>query len=171
MKLLLILLSFFIISTNLYANEKENRLRGVILERISQFITYDHSRKNFTICVFDDEDMKQSFEELYDDRKYKNLDIKVKNITSISEISKCDILYVSDKNKQTIKSIVEKKQAYTLLVTDDVDILDDNFMLALYLEGNKINFAINHKAIIDANLKINYRLLKVASKVINPVKK
>ena len=171
MKLLLILLSLFIISTNLYANEKENRLRGVILERISQFITYNHSRKNFTICVFDNEEMKESFEELYDDRKYKNLDIKVKNITSISEISKCDILYVSDKNKQTIKSIVDKKQAYTLLVTDDVDILDDNFMLALYLEGNKINFAINHKAIIDARLKINYRLLKVASKVINPVKK
>ena len=49
--------------------------------------------------------------------------------------------------------------------------LGDGFMLALYLEDNKIKFAINHQAIHDAKLKVNYRLLKVASKVINPLKK
>jgi len=170
MKLLLVLFSLFIISTNLFAHEQEDRLRGVILERISQFITYNEAKDEFIICIYDNKDMNKEFQKLYNGRKYKNLPIKVKSIKSISKIMGCDILYIGNTNKKIIKQIVKQTQPYTLLVTDDINFLDENFMLALYVEGSKINFAINHKALIDANLKVNYRLLKVASKVLNPIK-
>jgi len=65
-------------------NKKEDRLRGVILERISQFISYNKSKNEF-----------------------KNLAIKVENIKSISSIKNRDVLYVSHNNKKFIKNIVK----------------------------------------------------------------
>ena len=69
-----------------------------------------------------------------------------------------------------MKKIASKKYHQTLLVTEDMSFLVDGFMVALYFEDKKLRFAINQSAIIEADLKVNYRLLKVASKIINPRK-
>ena len=171
MKLLAIFFSFLIVTTTLIANDKEDILRGAVLQRINQFITYKDNKKEFIICVYDNEKIANIFKKLYKNHKYKNLPIQVKNIRKISNIEQCDILYVKSKNKKIIKNIKANSVFYTLLVTEDIDILEEGFMLALYLKNNKIKFALNHQAIHDTKLKVNYRLLKVASKVINPLKK
>jgi len=41
--------------------------------------------------------------------------------------------------------------------------------MALYLDENKIKIAINQEALEKTKLKVNYRLLQVAAKIINPV--
>jgi len=170
-KILILFFSFIIITTNLNANEKEDALKGVVLQRINQFITYEDNKTEFTICVDDNKDMFETFKDLYKNRKYKNLPIKIKSVKCISEIEKCDIFYVKNKKKtKRFQKLKNKKIPYLLLVTEDIDMLDEGFMLAIYFKNNKIQFAINHQAINDAKLKVNYRLLKVASKVINPLK-
>jgi len=165
-----ILFIFLISYVSIHANEKEDLLRGVILERISQFVTYEDVGDNFLICIYKDKEMTNIFDNLYKDRKHKGDNISIKNISSIKKINGCDILYVQNVTSSIKKNLFSKHQDYTLLVTNEVEYLADGFMLALYLQKSKIRFAINHKALLDANLKINYRLLKVASKVINPVK-
>ena len=167
MKFITLALFFVLFSTTVIANDKEDKLRGVILERVSQFITYNSQKDDFIICVYDDKSLANLFTKLYKDRKYKNRKIKVTNIKNIASISKCDILYAKEQNQKTFKKIIKHKQLYTLLVTDNVDALDDGFMMALYINNKKVNFAINQQAIVDANLKINYRLLKVASGALN----
>lgn len=169
MKLLAILLTLFLLNMLLLASEKEDTIRAVVLERISQFISYDdYTTKAFIICVYKDKDLAKVFKSLYDGRKYKNRKIKVVQVDSVDDIKACDILYAHDLDKFTVKKIVAIVLNKTLLVTQDEDAINYGFMIAMYFENKKIKFAINHGAIINADLKVNYRLLKVATKVINP---
>ena len=158
----------FVINVN--ASEKEDLLKGVILERISQFITYKDDSDDFLLCVYKNKDMTDTFKDLFKTRKYKGQSIQIKSLHSLDELDGCDIFYAEDIKSSLKRKLLSKKQDYTLLITNDVELLDDGFMLALYLQNNKIRFAINHGALLDAKLKINYRLLKVASKVVNQVK-
>jgi len=160
----------FFLFTPLNAGEKENIVKGVVLERISQFISYEKSDKEFDICVYGNKDLKKVFKNLYKDRYYKGNRIKVEGVDNINDIYDCEILYTSNLSNDSMSEILLKIKEYTLLVTEDISYLYDGFMVAIYFENKKLKFAINQQSLIDAKLKVNYRLLNVASKVINPVK-
>ena len=170
MKFLSLVFITIIFVINVNASEKEDLLKGVILERISQFITYKDDGDDFSLCIYKNRDMTDIFKDLFKTRKYKGKSIQIKSIYSLDELGGCDIFYVENLKSTLKRELLSKKQPYTLLATNDIELLDEGFMLALYLQKNRIRFAINHGALLDANLKINYRLLKVASKVVNPVK-
>jgi len=170
MKIITIFLILFFLPIALVASEKEDTIKGVVLERISQFIAYDKTHKEFKICIYGEDDLVKSFKRLYSKRKYKGAAIKIIHVSNIDEIQECDTLYAHHLDKFTIKKIVSENKKQTLLVTESIDNIYDGFMIAMYFENKKLKFAINHNAINNADLKINYRLLKIASKVINPVK-
>lgn len=170
MKFLTFVFIFFLSQASISANEREDLLKGVILERISQFITYENDGKDFSICIYKNKEMTTVFDDLFDKRKYKGSSIEIKNISSMQDIKTCNIFYSENLTKKLKKQLLSRNNDYILLVTDKVELLNDGFMLALYLEDSKVRFAINQKALLDAHLKINYRLLKVATKVINPIK-
>ena len=170
MKLLTLLLSLTIFISTLNAGEKENVIKGVVLERISQFIDYNNTNNNFKICVYKNKTLASSFEKLYEERDYKGLSIKIEKINKIEDISNCNIFYASDLNNKTLKKIIAKDLKKTLLVGEKLDDVEKGFMIALYFEKKKLRFAINHSAIEEAGLSVNYRLLQVASKVVDPVK-
>jgi len=162
----LLLLSF----TLSFASEKEDKVKGVILSRISQFITYENGKQEFIICVYDNKEMYESLFDLYKDKEHGRVPIKIVNLAEGELMPKCDIFYVNHPSVSLRKKLKHSPLPYTLLVTDSVEYLDDGFMLALYLQKNKLNIAINQQALLNAHLKVNYRLLKVASKIVNPVK-
>ena len=170
MKFFTLFITFLMFATITYANDKENKVKGVILSRISQFVTYESGKRQFTICVYDDKSMSSSLEKLYKDKEHNGVPIKIVNISENESIPRCDIFYVDDPSSKLIRELKKTSSQYTLLVSDSVEDLDDGFMLALYIKSNKINIAINQQALVDANLKVNYRLLKVATKIVNPVK-
>ena len=169
MKILILMLSFFIFNTSLNAGDKEDVIKGVVLERISQFIGYEDVNDEFKICVYGDKKLVKSFGDLYKDRKYKGADIDILEVNSLGEIGVCDILYTRNLDKNVMGEILLKKRKQILLVTEDIAYVYNGFMVALYFEDKKLRFVINQTAISEADLKVNYRLLKVASKVINPV--
>lgn len=171
MKLLLLFLSLFIFNISLFSSEKEDVLKAIMINKISQFISYEENHKEFIICCYDDEEMANTFKRLYKTRKYKKLPIRVINIKSLDKLPLCDIFYARKPSYQEINAISSLKQPYTLLVTDKAEFLNNGFMLALFVNNEKISFSINQKALVDAKLKVNYRLLKVASTIVNPIEK
>ena len=162
------ILVFLIVSVN--TNEKEDALKGVILERISQFITYNPQKTDLTICIYDDPSMYNSLQRLYKGKKYNKLPIKVLSVNNKSNYESCDVFYTSHINKLLTQKMKNITPEYTLFVCNDVEKLSDGFTLALYLEGKKIRIAINQEALLKTKLKVDYRLLKVASVIVNPVK-
>ena len=169
MRIIQLLFSTFFLVTLTFASQKEDTLKGVILNRVSQFITYKETEEEFVICIYNDS-MYQTLYTLFEDKEYKNRDIHVLQTNSLKDLPACDIFYVSKPSSKLSQKLIKSLESYTLLVSDSLESLDDGFMLVLYLQNNKVNIGINQQALVDANLKVNYRLLKVASTVINPVK-
>ena len=170
MKIIQLLIATLFIVTLSLASDKEDALKGIILNRVSQFISYRETEEAFVICVYDNKRMYKTLYSLYENKEYKKRKIRIIHTKAKVLLPSCDVLYVSNPSKELSKKLTKSLQQYTLLVSDSIDSLDDGFMLALYLKDNKVNIAINQQALLDADLKVNYRLLKVASKVINPVK-
>ena len=168
MKIIFLIFLFF--SSASVANEHEDKVVAAMLERISQFISYKMDKEEFIICIYKDEELSETFKEIFHDRNYKGRPIKVKNIKRHSALEGCDIFYVKENSSHINSDFIKNSPKYTLLVTDTLSSLEDGFMLALYVEDKKMRFSINQKAVVDAKLNVNYRLLKVASKVINPIK-
>ena len=168
-KIIPFLLVFSFISS-LYASEKENVIRAVVLERIAQFVSYKDLSKEFNICVYKNKTLSKSFKNLYDGRSYKNLPIKVLDVSVINKLEICNVVYISNLTKRTKAKILKKSKEQILLVSQNVDDINNGYMIALYFEKKKLKFNINQGAIVDAGLKVNYRLLTVASKVVNPRK-
>jgi len=170
MKFLIYMCLLVLFTTFSYANEKEITLKGVLLSRISQLITYRKGSEDFKICIYKDKDMYKSLKGLYKGKKYKELPIKVFNIGEKEEFCKCDILYSEKIDKNLLQKLKHKKLSHTLLVSNTIDKLYDGFIIALYLKENKIKIAINQEALQNSQLNINYRLLGAASKIINSMK-
>ena len=158
---------FVLLVNTLVASEKADTIKGVMVERISHFITYgQEGGTGFIVCVYGNNTLANTFKTVYTDRRLNSLPIIIKSISSLSEpIDSCDIFFA-------IKPVDVKalNLQSTLLITEDESVLDEGYMIALFFENQKIRFSINHQAIEDSNLKVNYRLLKAASRVINPVR-
>ncbi len=162
--LVLGLLLFFILP--LRANEQEI-LKGVVLERISHFIHFEKEDDKFLVCTYQDEELYNNLSLLYVQRELNSAPIEVENIDVLhyDEIKKCNLFY----SKQGI-DIGANEYVNTLFVTEDLRALNKGYMIALFFKNSKIHFVINHQAIVDSQLKVDYRLLKAASQVINRVK-
>jgi len=172
MRVLTLFILLLLFSQLLHAKEKEDVLKGIVLERINQFITYNdgYIDSKFKICIYKNKKLFKTYKKLYEKRKYKNYEVKVIYTNKISNIKKCNVLYAEELTDNMFKELMLEKEKKTLLVTDNIDYLEKGFMVALFFQDKKIKFAINQGAIFEAGLKVNYRLLKVASKVINRVK-
>ena len=172
MRPLVLFISLLLFNPLLHAKGKEDVLKGVVLERINQFITYNNQYidDKFKIGIYKNKQLFKTYKKLYEKRKYKNYEVEVIYIDQISNIEKCNVLYAEKLSDDMLKQFMLEKGKETLLVTDNIDYLDKGFMIALFFQDNKIKFAVNQGAISEVGLKVNYRLLKVASKVINRVK-
>ena len=111
----------FSFTSSLLASEKENVIRAVVLERITQFITYTDLSQEFNICVYKDKTLFKSFKNLYKGRTYKELPIKVLNISKVDALDRCNVTYVSNVNKSRKKKIVKKSKKQTLLISENTD--------------------------------------------------
>jgi len=167
MKIVLLLLFFLFV---LKADTKELTIKAIVLNKINQFINYSGVEDEFNICSYSNKELFLSFQKLYKDKKYKNHSITVRDIKEIDDVKSCKILYATALDELIVKKIASSNDSGILLVTDEIKYIDHGFMIAFYFQDKKLRFVVNHKAMIDANLKVNYRLLNVASKVVNIVK-
>ncbi|MDQ7067408.1 MAG: YfiR/HmsC family protein [Sulfurimonas sp.] len=83
----------------------------------------------------------------------------------------CDIFYSAMVDENLLKKINNNPLNYTLYVCDTVDKLYLGFVMALYIQEKKIKIAINQEALLKTELSVDYRLLKAATQIINPVEK
>lgn len=164
MKRIALFLSILI--ATLGANEQEEALRGVVLQKINQFISFDQSSNEFIICVYKNQILADTLKELYKSRKYNNLPISIKHVSSLGDVKSCNVLFMDNSNKADIQMLNQQAKRNFISVTNDEEKLDDGYSIAIFIKNGKVNFSINQPIINNAGLRVDYRLLKVASKVI-----
>jgi hypothetical protein len=128
----------------------------------------DYRKGDFVIGVYGNkEGVYENLKGKYEGKAIGSQEIVVKSYTSVSQISKAHILYVTPTKSSAITSLNSKvKSESTLVVTEKDGYLNKGAAINFVLNGTSQKFEISKSNAKKHKLVIADRLLKLASKVV-----
>lgn len=142
---------------------EEQRLKAVIIYKLSLFVSWPADDEELNICTFSKHDFNTIKETIGSQtRKGKSIHL---NLVTMNDniVGQCDILNLDNVPKKQISKILESIKKHPILTVGDGDSFARNGgIIGLFLEDEKVKFSINFKASRLAELKINSNLLKLA---------
>lgn len=155
---------------NVHAAVNPLDLKGAMIQRIISFIEWPNCNKTeIVIGVYGDEKSYDRFKRLYSNQITNGRTIAVKSFDQSSQLDslqKCDILYIGDISDTERSRILHKVPKNSILVVGNTrDDALSGVCVALVEDGSRYKILINQDALKHANLKADYRLLKLAELV------
>jgi hypothetical protein len=128
----------------------------------------EYRKGDFVIGVYGNkEGVYENLKSKYEGKDIGSQEIVIKSYTSISQVEKAHILYVTPQQSSSISSLNSKvKGKSTLVVTEKDGYLNKGAAINFVLKGTSQKFEINKSNAKKHKLVIADRLLKLASKVV-----
>ena len=124
----------------------------------------DWPGENVTIGVVGNTKALTDLEPLAD--KYAN--IRLKKISGSESVGTCQMVFLpSSQNRKILEIQGKLNGSSTVLVVEDRDLVSKGAEIGFFLEGNKLKFLLNKKALDEAGVEVNDKLLSVAAEVVN----
>ena len=143
----------------------EYEVKAAFLYNFARFAQWPPSRASernvFRICVLGADPFGSAFDAI-SGRQAKGLDLRISRHRAISEISDCDILFVSSSEGARVREIVRSLTAAVLTVSDTEGFAQQGGMINFVVREKKIRFQINVDAAERAGIKISSKLLRLA---------
>lgn len=143
-------------------------LKSLFIEAAVRFITWpdsathtDSLRDNFVIGVFEKDKMIPHLKRAFSKKQIKDKSVSFLEIDSLSKITFCDLLFISDNQKYQIKSICNLTTNNPILtVSDSPDLIRKGVILSVIVENSKIVCYINESSASKSHFKISHHLLQ-----------
>ena len=159
----------FLISIPAYAQVSEYEVKAIFLQKFTAFIDYpkesgiDEKSKPFTIGVIGENPFGNILEDYYSIIEIKDKKVKILYISDTSEISSCNILFISKSEKKHLSEILSfTRHKPILTVSDSKGFAERGVLINFYLDYEKVRFEINYKAVKESGIYMNFRLLNIA---------
>jgi YfiR/HmsC-like len=89
--------------------------------------------------------------------------IQVKQFSSLTEATNCQILFISTSEKSRLPKIISGLKGTSVLTVGEMDqFIESGGMINFVIQGSKVRFQINNDAATGASLKISSKLLALA---------
>jgi hypothetical protein len=164
----LVLLLLPPLTPRLYALE-EYEVKAAFLYQFTKFVQWPEdagSDKMFTICILG----KDPFGDVLNQLEHQTVGDRQVNVTRMKDLENvqaCELLFISDSEKQRIEKILEDLKGRGVLTVSEVEgFLNNGGVINFVKRGNKIKFEINQREAEHAGIKISSKLLSVASNVV-----
>lgn len=106
--------------------------------------------------------------EIIKGKPIKNRKLVVKYFTRVQEVSDCHILFISPSEKNLLPEILKALENSSVLTVSELEgFIEQEGMVNLAVENNRLVFEINQAAAEKAKLKFDARLLQLAKTVRN----
>jgi hypothetical protein len=166
----------FLMPLSAVAQQSEYTIKAVFLEHFTRFVEWPESFEitdtsyPFYVAVIGENPFGSILDQVYADQKIKNREVEIQYISTLDEISDCHILFISSSNKKILPEILSRTRDKPILTVSDTNGFAENGVLInFYLDGNKIKFEINERAVHESGLVMSYRLLSLA-RIVNQVR-
>ena len=144
------------------------------IRKIAQFTAWpadyldDNKKKPFTIGVISSESWINTLTSLYENIKIKDRAVNIIEVTTPEEMLNCHVLFISSIYEWKIPEILPVLKGQPILtIVNSKRLVREGIQVGLYIQNNKIAFALNQYMIAQARLEMDYRLFRMASMVIN----
>lgn len=144
---------------------EELNLKAAFIYNFTRFIEWDDGvfPNEFVIGIVGNSMIDMPLEEIARSHKAGNKQIKIRRYTSLKEIEKCNILFISKNVKISLDDILTKNDLKkTLIVSEKANYAQQGAGINFVILDKKLKFEINQKALADAGLKVSSQLLKLA---------
>ena len=163
-KLLLILM---LVSSMSYAQDRPmHELHSMMVFNFLKYIEWPADTKSgdFVIAVIGDENVFQTLQKFYSNRKVGSQQVSIKKYGSASEISgNCHLVYLSKAKSKEFEAVQSKfSSKATLIITDSNGLGKKGSSINFRLVGNRLKFELNQSAVTKSNLKVSSQLSSLA---------
>jgi len=156
-----------------FSQPSEYLLKAVFLEKFTRFIDWPDavhpadSTGLFIIGILGEDPFDVDLETVYKNQKIKNRPVRVRNCQQIHEVDDCDLLFISQSEKDRIPEIISSVEGKPILTVSDSDEFSGKgVIINMFVTNNKVRFEIDEQAIQRAGFHVSYLLLKEA-KIVN----
>ncbi|HON18429.1 MAG TPA: YfiR family protein [Salinivirgaceae bacterium] len=172
MRRLFIVISLLLVTQGNNAPINITAMKALYIERFTQFIDWPNNQNSsfFIIQIADDYELYELMKNQFSNYRIKDRPIKITFSNFISDSEIPHILYIG--NEMSLPSLLKKTNRQPILtVAHGEDLCNEGVMINFVLYENRLRFEINETAIRESSLYINFRLLNMAIKVVQPISK
>ena len=148
----------------------EYEVKAAFLEKFTRFIEWpdevhmDDMNKSFVIAIICDNPFKSILEDMYSKQTIKGKKVDVRYISTLDDIDKCNLLFVSKSENDSLSQILfHIKEKPILTVGDDKRFAKKGIIITFFVESNHIRFEINKNAAEESGLYISSLLLNLSA--------
>lgn len=158
-----LILSLFSFTAVSHAYESEDRLQGLLIGKMAQFINWQNANDDQFVIAVLDESFANLLQSLYANTKIKNKQVTIKHISQIEQLTQGDVLYISNINPAELENILAlAKQQNILTVSNMRGFAERQGMVQIYFVSQKPRLRINLDSTRQANLQIQSTLLQIS---------
>lgn len=148
---------------------REYAIKAAFLHQFLNYVewpaeAFADEKSPYVIGVFGDNPFGNVLDQAVKGKKVDGRSIEVRIVSSPSEVSKCQILFVpkSVLAARRDEVIREARGSHVLTVGESDDFSDRGGTANFFLEGNKVRFAFNPVAVADNKLVVSSKLMALA---------
>lgn len=146
----------------------EEAVKAAFTYNFAKFVVWpdDKSRNTVNLCLIGDDLFDDAVIATIDGHPVHSRKLKVIRLLSLSNISQCQVLFITDGNENALSNILNQAHQYHILTVSDLEnfALQDGIIGLLLIDG-KIRFQINKALAEQAGLQISSQLLNLAETV------
>ncbi len=157
--------------TYLQKDDTNARIKAVYLYNFTRYFEWPANMRegNFVICVMGtNPGLSSELTKMAQQKMVGKQKIEIKNITSLSDAGKCNILYLLGDNSSQVKDAMSMfKGKGTLVVTDKNGMAKAGAVINFVVHENKQAFELNTASAQKSGLKVSTNLKDLAKNVYN----
>ncbi|MCH8332278.1 MAG: YfiR family protein [Bacteroidetes bacterium] len=174
LKTLLLLTAFVLMtaSTSLKQQDDTNaRIKAIFVYNFTKYFEWpsDYKQGEFVIGIIGNSgNLTGELTKMAATQKVGAQTIRIKTFKNVEEMSRCNILYMSDDASIRIEEVVKRIAGQsTLVITSRIDQISKGASISFVTENNKLRFDLNVKEVKARKLSVSSKLNALARQVIN----
>lgn len=146
----------------------EYEVKAAFLQKFTSFIEWPHyvfpyDDSPFVIGILGSDPFGDVLSEVIADHVVNERSFVIRRWERASDVSHCQILFISDSEAPHLADILLKLPAEGLLTVSDIpDFAGSGGVIGFFVEENRMRFEVNIEAARKADLKISSKLLNLA---------
>lgn len=151
----------------------EYEVKAAYIEKFTRFVEWPEDvhmedvNRPFIIGIMGKSPFNAILEKTYGKQKIKNKKVEIRDISELTEITGCNLLFISQSEYKRIDEIHSYvKNMPVLTVCDDIRYSEKGIQIILFVESDHVYFEIDKDAVKSSGLYMNSLLLEL-SKTIN----
>lgn len=146
---------------------EEWRLKAAFVLNFARFIEWpgeaQSGRQEFVFGIVGETPVGEALEELVRGKTVNGRRMVVRPGVSVAEMSSCDVIYLAGSEQQRLERHLERLRGQPVLSVSDIPgFAGRGGMIELFMEGNRVRFAIDARAMRAAGLVPSSKLLALA---------